>query len=206
MDLFVKKKRFYKGEKGSVSIEATIAFPIMMIILITLFGTLISFYIDERVSWSVLNTRDEMSLYSMPFMGHDKIIEAFINTTAISELSEVILKRHIREKGIENLVQINDVQITFDAYGFAKLEINYNYKLLSLNKVQHIYLPLSASAVSDGESIVEPMVYITTYGEKYHKASCFHLRKSKFGISLSKAEEKGYEACKNCYSFTELEQ
>lgn len=206
MYIFAKKNHSYKDEKGSASIEATIAFPILMIILITLFGTLISFYVDERISWSAINTRDEMSLYGMPFMGHDKIIEAFVNTTAISELSEVILKRHIRAKGIENLIQINEVQIAFDAYGFAALEIEYQYKLLSLNKVQHIYLPLSAGAVSDGESMVEPKVYITTYGEKYHKPSCFHLRKSKFGISLSEAKEKGYEACKNCYKITELEQ
>lgn len=205
MNFFSLRKKLMESENGSIALEATVAFPIMMIILITLFGTLLSFYIDERVTWSAINTRDEMSLYSMPFMGHGKIIEGKINSTAISELSKAILNKYIKQKGIQNLVTLNDVKITFDAYGFAELEIEYHYKLLSLNPKQHIYLPISAASVSDGENFAEATVYITTYGEKYHKADCFHLRKSKFAILISKAKEKGYEACKNCYNFNAQE-
>ncbi|MDH8677665.1 hypothetical protein QE109_05875 [Fusibacter bizertensis] len=195
-----------KDEGGSIALEAIVTFPIMMIIMITLFGTLISYYVDERVTWSALNTRDEMSLYSMPFMGHEKIIQEKINTNVLNELSKTIFKKEIHNKGIENLVKIISTKIEFDGFGFAQFEIKYQYKLLSLNRVKQIYIPLSAAAVSDGEQFKEATVYITTYGEKYHKADCFHLRKSKFGIVINLAKEKGYTACKNCYDFVAEER
>ena len=58
---------------------------------------------------------------------------------------------------------------------------------------------MSASVISDGQDFSDKLVFITTYGKKYHKETCFHLRKSKFGILIDSAKEKGYEACKNCY-------
>ncbi len=41
-------------------------------------------------------------------------------------------------------------------------------------------------------------VYVTNTGEKYHRGSCQHLRRSKTPISLSVAKAQGYEACKVC--------
>lgn len=45
----------------------------------------------------------------------------------------------------------------------------------------------------------ERTVYITRTGEKYHESWCSSLRKSKIPISLSEAEARGYEPCKNCH-------
>lgn len=41
-------------------------------------------------------------------------------------------------------------------------------------------------------------VYTTKTGEKYHKSTCRYLKYSKKGITLKKAKELGYVACKVC--------
>ncbi|MDN5214966.1 hypothetical protein QQ020_22995 [Fulvivirgaceae bacterium BMA12] len=41
-------------------------------------------------------------------------------------------------------------------------------------------------------------VYITKTGRKYHKETCRYLNHSKYPLTLSKAKERGYEACKVC--------
>lgn len=41
-------------------------------------------------------------------------------------------------------------------------------------------------------------VYITKTGEKYHTENCHYLKNSKIVITLEKALETGYEACKVC--------
>jgi viral protein TPX len=42
------------------------------------------------------------------------------------------------------------------------------------------------------------VVYITDTGEKYHRAGCRHLSKSKQEISLAKAVAQGYTPCGTC--------
>ena len=41
-------------------------------------------------------------------------------------------------------------------------------------------------------------VYVTDYGEKYHRAGCRHLAKSKTPMTLKEAKEKKYQPCKEC--------
>lgn len=41
-------------------------------------------------------------------------------------------------------------------------------------------------------------VYITTYGEKYHREYCRYLTHTKEEIELEKAKKWGYEPCKVC--------
>ncbi len=41
-------------------------------------------------------------------------------------------------------------------------------------------------------------VYVTRTGEKYHRASCQHLRRSSSPMSLSEAKRAGYMPCKTC--------
>lgn len=48
---------------------------------------------------------------------------------------------------------------------------------------------------SDDDSAV---VYITDSGNKYHRANCSYLKKSKHEISLSDAISQGYEPCSRC--------
>ena len=44
----------------------------------------------------------------------------------------------------------------------------------------------------------DSIIYITRFGEKYHKEQCFHLRKSKIPICLKEAIKEGYLPCKHC--------
>lgn len=44
------------------------------------------------------------------------------------------------------------------------------------------------------------IVYITTTGTKYHRATCSYLSSSKIPISLSEAKAEGYTSCSVCNS------
>lgn len=44
----------------------------------------------------------------------------------------------------------------------------------------------------------EPLVYITSHGEKYHNRSCHYLKSSRIAIGKKKAISKGYKACSYC--------
>ncbi|MDR6969007.1 hypothetical protein J2X31_003033 [Flavobacterium arsenatis] len=47
-------------------------------------------------------------------------------------------------------------------------------------------------------TVFSQTVYITKTGEKYHKETCAHLRKSSISITIEEALERGYGACKVC--------
>lgn len=54
---------------------------------------------------------------------------------------------------------------------------------------------VEAATVTDKK---DEIVYITRTGEKYHRASCQHLRRSKIGTKKSEAIKQGYAPCKAC--------
>jgi len=189
-----------KNENGSVAIEAVLSISVTMVLLITLFGTLLSVYLEEESSWVAMQTIEDMGVLSMPFMGHTRFIEEEVNRFALTELAKVTLNRHIDEHHLSTILKNHDeTTVDFDTLGFAELTFKVQFNLLTLNSVRTIVLPMSASVFSDDHSFTENLVYITTYGEKYHLGTCYHLRQSKFGIARTLAIEKGYEACKTCY-------
>lgn len=49
------------------------------------------------------------------------------------------------------------------------------------------------------ETDTSATVYITEYGEKYHRSSCQYLSKSKIKTTVKKAIASGYEPCKRCH-------
>ena len=53
--------------------------------------------------------------------------------------------------------------------------------------------PLVANAASGSTT-----VYVTDYGDKYHRSSCQYLHSSKNAISLSSAVNRGYKPCSKC--------
>jgi hypothetical protein len=190
-----------KRVSGSVAIEAILSISVIMILLITLFGTLLTVYLREEGHWIAMQTKEDMGIYSMPFMGHERIIQEKVNAYLLTETTKMTLNRHIETHSLRKLINIHpDTNVKFGDYGFAELTFVMQFELPALDSVKVIVLPMSACVVSDGNNFSDDLVYITTYGEKYHVETCFHLRKSKYGISLSLAIEKGYEACKNCHS------
>ena len=46
---------------------------------------------------------------------------------------------------------------------------------------------------------VEETFYITRTGERYHRSSCHHLRRSAIPITRAEAEARGYTPCRVCY-------
>ena len=53
----------------------------------------------------------------------------------------------------------------------------------------------AAYSSSDDQS---ETVYVTNYGNKYHRAGCRYLKKSQIPMSLSEAKRQGYTACSVC--------
>lgn len=58
-----------------------------------------------------------------------------------------------------------------------------------------LLLVFFACVASDAQA---QTVFITKTGTKYHKESCRYLRYSKVAITLKKAKDRGYQACKVC--------
>ncbi len=65
--------------------------------------------------------------------------------------------------------------------------------LIFLLCVMTVPRPLVAEAASGSTT-----VYVTTYGEKYHRSDCQYLYDSKHAISLSSAVNQGYKPCSVC--------
>lgn len=94
------------------------------------------------------------------------------------------------------------------------LQLEYNYRV-NLPFVKALDIKMVHTAVerawingsfgvitAEDEGLdLEPegsIVYITRTGIRYHKESCWHLRKSKIPIDVGGAEAKGYTPCKVC--------
>ena len=192
-------KGSYAVKKGSLTIEAVLSISIFMILAITLFGTLLSVYLDEKLQWSSMHTLDELTIYAMPFMGHDRFVQTEVNLAALSSIANSTLITNVK-RDTGHLVSIEPKsRMSFSEFGVGEYTIHYHFNFLTLNQNQELILPMNAAAMSDGIDFKEDTVFITNYGEKYHLEGCLHLKKSKFGISLEDALKKGYEPCKNCH-------
>ena len=193
------KLKFIQSSRGSIAIEGLLSISLFMILIISVFGTLLTIACDEKLEWAVLQTQGEMGLYSMPLMGDEHIVRASINETALTLLAKQTLNKHLLQSA-SNLIKIKDSsQVRFTEYGVAEFEVHYGYHMPNAVGEKVLYIPIGASLISDGNDFSDQLVFITNYGEKYHIETCHHLRKSKYGISLEKAIEEGYEACKNCH-------
>lgn len=60
------------------------------------------------------------------------------------------------------------------------------------------FTTVAESQLLETVTVKEQVVYITKTGNKYHKGSCHHLKKSKIEIKKAKAKELGYTACGTC--------
>lgn len=186
-------------QKGSLTIEAILVISIFMILSMTLFGMILSVYLEEKIQWNALQTIDEVSVYAMPFTGHERLIQTEVNLLTLSTIANSVIKTHT-QKELKSLVEIlPSTHVEFTDYRTMEFVISYEYQLLSLHPKNELILPMNAAAMSDGIDFKEETVFVTKVGKKYHLEGCIHLRKSKFGISLEEAIEKGYTPCKNCH-------
>lgn len=190
-----------KRVRGSISIEAILSFTIFMILCLTLTGTLLSVYLSEVLSWDLMNTRESMAVIAQPFMDHDQTVQKEVNALALRQIAMAEINRRMEQSGISSFMKvISKTHLRFNAFGISDFIVAYQYKVPTLFMKSEIVVPINALLIYDGINFNVPIVYITNYGEKFHKGDCFHLRKSKFAIPIEEAKEKGYEACKNCHT------
>ena len=79
-------------------------------------------------------------------------------------------------------------------------------KLFSIIAIILICLSLSSCADEPEEEYTKGngiTVYVTAFGEKYHRASCRYLKNSKKAIDLEEALSRGYGRCSVCKPPTE---
>ena len=64
-------------------------------------------------------------------------------------------------------------------------------------------IPSAAPIINNDKNTIldNNAVFVTKYGQKYHKQDCSHLKNSTqiFKIPINEAIENGYEACKDCF-------
>lgn len=99
------------------------------------------------------------------------------------------------------------------------LQLEYDYKV-NLPFVDALNIKMVHTAVErawinggfgtltakDEGLVLEPegsIVFITRTGIRYHKESCWHLRRSKIPIDVEEAKDKGYTPCKMCTPFNQ---
>ncbi len=94
----------------------------------------------------------------------------------------------------------------------VQLEYDYRVKLpfLAAFNVKMVHTAVERAWINGGFGILTAeeeglnlkpegsIVFITRTGIRYHKGSCWHLRKSRMPIEIAQAEGKGYTPCKVC--------
>lgn len=188
-----------KKSKASVTIEATLVITMTMILLMTLVGSILSLYIDEQLEFAFLNAKNELEVACMPFIGHEKVIRRAVNEAILSEIGAWLYQKELEQFEIDQLIHDLKVTVNFDDLGMGQFTLSYDYTLPTFLSRHQFTLPFSPVVYSDGDQKNYKTVFITTYGERFHRSECHYLRKSKFGISIDKAREEGYTPCKVCY-------
>lgn len=179
------------SEKGSLSIEAALVITLTLIVIMASFGLVFTLYADQQLAWAASEVKDHLALSPIGFQGPPQ---------ALDVLAKKLLEGVLIDKNLNHLIEVETkFKSDINAIGEYEWHIAYTYKFLSLKKGDQWTVPIFPVVKNDTLRFNSPLVFITNYGEKYHKGTCFHLRKSKYPIEREKAEEKGYGACKNCH-------
>lgn len=190
-------------EKGSVTIEATLTFTLVLFLLIISIGTVFSIMLNERMNQIALQISGEMQVYAMTAYDGEDVIRHEISEGILEALILDKYRRLLSDQSLDKLIDVDQLLTTLDSDletdGVFSLNLYYRFKMPTLLKTQILSYPIVGLAHSDGVEYESTLVYITNTGEKYHKENCFHLRKSKISIDINKARERGYTSCKNCY-------
>lgn len=186
------------NRQGSLTIEASIG--IFMIIL--LFAFIISImnilFVNEVVNQGLYQTAMETS--SLKGMDYT--------------LYESTVSKGLMVGSIQRQLKSNTKYEVFDQLDEKQLMIDYDYDLnqgvirltytdhligQSIEKTKAIHFTSFLHKSLSIRTLESKFVYVTNTGDKYHKADCFYLRKSKIKITLKEAIKQGYTPCSKCY-------
>lgn len=72
-----------------------------------------------------------------------------------------------------------------------------NFSRFHINEIDTAFAAEN-NAIANNSKNKNTTVYVTSNGEKYHKAGCSYLEKSCMSIDINDAKQKGYEPCSKC--------
>ncbi len=186
-----------QSERGSLALEAALSFSFALILVFSALGTLLTLYIDTHVEWAVKNSSDQIR-WAPELLNNQPVL----TKTLFNDLLEGM----IVEKGLINLIKEVSIKRDENIYPMVdQWKITYDYTFFSFKTSGETTVFFMNGLPNDGLSMETATVFITTYGERYHIESCFHLRKSKYPVDLKEAQRRGYTACKNCHGSLEEE-
>lgn len=186
----VRRKR-----RGSIAVEAAVAFSISMLIIMAVFASIMNLYADDSLGWAAIGTQSGVGLAG-------NVAEAFgsevVSAATLTAAGNIAYKNNINRRLLAGMVDKKLALALPDDFGTYTLNLGYDYKMPGFRQSGEMFIPVGASFTSDGLDFEDDMVYITNTGKKYHIGSCMYLRKSKHGVGLKDAKKRGYTACKNC--------
>lgn len=185
------KTAMTRKRKGSVALEAAVSFSFALCLILLVLGGVISVVASEESDWAALHSVSDLDF------AHNALVDTpRLDSLMSASIATLSFRSTMAPSTLA--VPLGMVRSKPDEYGSLCLGFQYKFQVAGIRKTDSIILPLGGYKVSDGIDFKEETVYITRTGEKYHKEGCFHLRKSKFGISLENAVNQGYEPCKHC--------
>lgn len=180
-----------RSRKGSIALEAAVAFTFSLLLLVLVLGTLLSVIVADVSDWQALRTKDVVSNLYGGLEQHPNL-----NLSACIASANYDFSQRLSDK---KLSRSDLVLGSVDEYGFLQLRLRYRPILKGIRDSEGIVIPAGGIHITDGIDFKKEIVYITRTGVKYHEGDCFHLRKSKFGIDAEDAKNRGYTPCKNCH-------
>ncbi len=186
------RRAFSKKRKGSIAIEAAIAFSLSMLILMAVLATVLSVVASDDADWTAMHTVENINVVNNALLSAPNADIAVLGVLANGDYLVSLKEGPYATIGAP-------VCVANDEYGSVQMIFHYKFNLRGAKEGDSIVLPAAGFQASDGIDFDEEMVFITKTGECYHEGSCWHLRKSKLGINKEEAVEKGYRPCKNCH-------
>ncbi len=183
-------------QKGSVSLEAVIVFPIVMVILITLISMALSLYIDLDVQNQSAVVANQMQIVMQEDYNDMTFINRGMRSIILEQWGNHALKKNLTLPN--SLKSVSSITSFIGNDGVFIWRIHYTYNLPFYNKESTLVIPITGLLAGDDVTGEEPVVYVTRTGKRYHRNDCHHLSKSKIPMPLSEAKKEGYTPCKNC--------
>lgn len=181
------------SKRGSTSIEALIVVVILIIALFQMY-LFTANHVDlikvEMIGVDISNTLT----YQSELLPN----EALLASPAYHLWLNKAFKDALGKVGVSGNLDWTLRKSYYDTHlgeGVVHIELTRNYLFFSQKSkvVYHFKNLFRGNCDQTGG-----YVYITNYGEKYHKNTCWHLYASKIPLLLKEAVKRGYEACKNC--------
>lgn len=181
------------NKRGSVSIEGLIVTVVLLVVLSQIYLFLANHTDVMKLEIASLDVSKELTYKSEGFPS-DVVVSNIMYHGWLNNRYKGIFKALSISKNVTYSLKLSNYNPHLGE-GVINLDLNRNYIFFS-KKSKIVY---HFKNMFKGNGDLHGMyVYVTNYGEKYHKGTCWHLYASKIPLLLKEALNKGYEACLNC--------